>query len=209
MVRSCSYVVLDYVLDLTRIIVAHLRCLLVVVAKCCVVLVHVWIWLMRANGKKEKYQKICNKKMQTTPELLCKGYDVEFIDYLKYCRNLKFDQQPDYVYLRNLFRTIMNRYQYQYDWQFDWCLLQNNVSTYNVGGAPALQITPPVQHTPTQMTNVTPQQPQQQPMYTSRTQLPPVYANQQFVKPVQQPFYNPPVQQTYTYDNQQQTMNGY
>lgn len=85
---------------------------------------------LKANGKKEKYKKIQNKKMSTTPEMLCQGYDNEFIDYLKYCRNLVFDQQPNYDYLRKLFRNVMKKYNYQYDWNFDWVEKQNTTNNH-------------------------------------------------------------------------------
>ena len=57
---------------------------------------------MRANNKKEKYEKIMEKKMETSLENLCKGFPTEFSTYLAYCRNLRFDEKPDYKYLKDL-----------------------------------------------------------------------------------------------------------
>ncbi|KAL5276862.1 hypothetical protein ACFFRR_002210 [Megaselia abdita] len=59
---------------------------------------------MKANNKKQKYEKISEKKMSTPIEVLCKGFPAEFSMYLNYCRSLRFEEQPDYMYLRQLFR---------------------------------------------------------------------------------------------------------
>ena len=40
------------------------------------------------------------KKLSTTIESLCKGFPMEFVTYLTYVRNLRFDEKPDYAYLR-------------------------------------------------------------------------------------------------------------
>src|SRR5271155_2225110 len=41
---------------------------------------------LKAATKKQKYEKISEKKMATPVELLCKGYPAEFGMYLNYCR---------------------------------------------------------------------------------------------------------------------------
>ncbi len=42
--------------------------------------------------------------------------------FINYCRDLKFDEKPDYNFLRGLLQTIMKRHSYEYDGQFDWVL---------------------------------------------------------------------------------------
>lgn len=59
---------------------------------------------LKALNKKQKYERIFEKKMSTTIDVLCKGFPVEFAKYLKYCRMIRFDETPDYVYLRQIFR---------------------------------------------------------------------------------------------------------
>ncbi len=59
---------------------------------------------LRAVGKKEKYEKIMEKKMATPIETLCKHFPSEFITYLGYCRGLRFEDRPDYAYLRRLMK---------------------------------------------------------------------------------------------------------
>jgi len=46
----------------------------------------------------------------------------EFSKYLQYCRNLNFEERPDYNYLRGLFRGLMDRSGYTNDGAFDWIL---------------------------------------------------------------------------------------
>lgn len=73
-----------------------------------------------ARTKKEKYDKISEKKMSTPIEILCKGFPIEFATYLNYCRSLRFDDKPDYAYLRRLFRELFLRKGYALDFVFDW-----------------------------------------------------------------------------------------
>ncbi|ORX43473.1 kinase-like protein [Hesseltinella vesiculosa] len=77
---------------------------------------------IRAHTKKEKYQKIMEKKMSVSPEELCQGLDVEFSVYLQYIRSLRFDAKPDYSYLHKLFRTVFVRHSFKYDYEFDWTI---------------------------------------------------------------------------------------
>merc|ERR1712242_66578 len=78
---------------------------------------------LKANTKKEKYNKIMEKKMSTPVEVLCKGFPAEFATYLNYCRALRFDDKPDYAYLRRLFRDLFFRQGYAVDYRFDWTVL--------------------------------------------------------------------------------------
>jgi serine/threonine protein kinase len=48
---------------------------------------------------------IGDKKMCVPLDTLCEGAPVSFKKYLKYCRNLKFEETPDYKYMLNLFET--------------------------------------------------------------------------------------------------------
>jgi serine/threonine protein kinase len=77
---------------------------------------------LKATTKKQKYDKISEKKMSTPIELLCKGFPVEFCTYLNYVRHLRFDDKPDYAYLRKLFRDLFFREGCQYDLIFDWTI---------------------------------------------------------------------------------------
>ncbi|KAG0164851.1 serine/threonine protein kinase [Apophysomyces sp. BC1034] len=77
---------------------------------------------IRARTKKEKYDKIMEKKMTTPSDALCRGLHQEFAIYLNYVRSLRFDDKPDYSYLRKLFRDLFVREGFQYDYVFDWTI---------------------------------------------------------------------------------------
>ncbi|XP_022002569.1 casein kinase 1-like protein 11 [Helianthus annuus] len=79
---------------------------------------------LKAGTKKQKYDKISEKKMLTPIEVLCKSYPTEFTSYFHYCRSLRFDDKPDYSYLKRLFRDLFIREGYQFDYVFDWTVLK-------------------------------------------------------------------------------------
>jgi uncharacterized damage-inducible protein DinB len=47
----------------------------------------------------------------------------EFNEYIDYTRNLAFEAEPDYEYLRSLFRSVMAKNNHIYDNEFDWLKL--------------------------------------------------------------------------------------
>lgn len=47
--------------------------------------------------------------METTLEELCKGYPIEFKEYMEYCRRLKFEEDPDYKLCVGFFEKCMKR----------------------------------------------------------------------------------------------------
>ncbi|EPS66934.1 hypothetical protein M569_07842, partial [Genlisea aurea] len=79
---------------------------------------------LKAATKKQKYDKICEKKLSTPIEVLCKSHAVEFASYFHYCHSLTFDQRPDYGFLKRLFRELFAREGYQFDYVFDWTILK-------------------------------------------------------------------------------------
>merc|ERR1712013_536816 len=89
---------------------------------------------IKATGKKAKYEKIMEKKMKTPVEVLCKHFPTEFVTYLNYTRGLRFEDRPDYVYLRRLLKDLFFREGYQYDFVFDWTLLNGHGEDSVSGG---------------------------------------------------------------------------
>lgn len=79
---------------------------------------------LKAATKRQKYEKISEKKMSTPIEVLCKAFPSEFATYLSYTRALRFDEKPDYSFLRQLFRNLFHRQGFTYDYVFDWNLLK-------------------------------------------------------------------------------------
>eukprot|EP00246_Nothoceros_aenigmaticus_P014505 TRINITY_DN554_c0_g1_i2.p1 TRINITY_DN554_c0_g1~~TRINITY_DN554_c0_g1_i2.p1 ORF type:complete len:335 (+),score=61.24 TRINITY_DN554_c0_g1_i2:235-1239(+) len=83
---------------------------------------------LKAGTKKQKYEKISERKMSTPIEVLCKAYPSEFASYFHYCRSLRFDDKPDYAYLKRIFRDLFIREGYQFDYVFDWTILKHQQS---------------------------------------------------------------------------------
>ncbi|KAJ6673616.1 CASEIN KINASE 1-LIKE PROTEIN 3 [Salix viminalis] len=79
---------------------------------------------LKAATKKQKYDKICEKKLSTPIEVLCKSHPVEFASYMHYCHSLTFDQRPDYGFLRRLFRDLFSHEGYEFDYVFDWTIIK-------------------------------------------------------------------------------------
>ncbi|XP_010457413.1 PREDICTED: casein kinase 1-like protein 9 isoform X1 [Camelina sativa] len=79
---------------------------------------------LKAGTKKQKYDRISEKKVATPIEVLCKNQPTEFVSYFRYCRSLRFDDKPDYSYLKRLFRDLFIREGYQFDYVFDWTVLK-------------------------------------------------------------------------------------
>ncbi|WKY16816.1 hypothetical protein Q1695_001434 [Nippostrongylus brasiliensis] len=79
---------------------------------------------LKAATKRQKYDKISEKKISTSVEELCASYPEAFASYLRYSRTLGFEDTPDYGHLRQLFRNLFHRQGLRYDYLFDWNLLK-------------------------------------------------------------------------------------
>lgn len=77
---------------------------------------------MKARTMKEKYEKIMEKKIASPIDVLCKGFPEEFASFINYTRDLKFDDRPDYGYLRRLLKGIADKDSFQLDNIFDWVI---------------------------------------------------------------------------------------
>ncbi|VDP12313.1 unnamed protein product [Onchocerca flexuosa] len=75
---------------------------------------------LKAITKKQKYEKIS-----------------EFEMYFRYCHGLRFDEDPDYAYLKQLFRILFKKLNYQYDYTFDWTTLKQKETQKTVSLAHA------------------------------------------------------------------------
>ena len=63
---------------------------------------------LKAKSKEEKCQKIMEKKIDIPIEKLCKGLHKNFGIILHYCRSLLFDEKPNYDFIRNKLKEIIN-----------------------------------------------------------------------------------------------------
>jgi casein kinase 1 len=76
-----------------------------------------WNW---EDYEDTEYNRLVGTKISVSPEELCQGLPDEFATYLRYCRELEFDERPDYSYLRGLFQKLFYREGFGYDDVFDW-----------------------------------------------------------------------------------------
>jgi len=90
---------------------------------------------LKAPNKKQKYERISDKKIGTSVDQLCKGYATEFNQYLNYCRSLHFEDKPDYAYLRRLFRDLLAKDGSKYDAMYDWTVLKTKENDKITGGS--------------------------------------------------------------------------
>eukprot|EP00331_Platyophrya_macrostoma_P024720 CAMPEP_0176439262 /NCGR_PEP_ID=MMETSP0127-20121128/19834_1 /TAXON_ID=938130 /ORGANISM="Platyophrya macrostoma, Strain WH" /LENGTH=389 /DNA_ID=CAMNT_0017823489 /DNA_START=30 /DNA_END=1200 /DNA_ORIENTATION=- len=65
---------------------------------------------MRANNKKDKYERIMEKKLSTP------------IDFFARVSQASSDK-PDYAYLKTLLKDLFIKSGFELDWQYDWCII--------------------------------------------------------------------------------------
>ena len=75
---------------------------------------------------KDKISKLVQKKIQIPNDVLCSGLPNEFLHYMNYCKNLKFEERPDYDFLKGLFVKLLGLVVTNFKLQpneiiFDWC----------------------------------------------------------------------------------------
>ncbi|CAG5102155.1 Oidioi.mRNA.OKI2018_I69.chr1.g168.t2.cds [Oikopleura dioica] len=75
---------------------------------------------IQVQGKFKKLEAIHDKKKNTNFSDYLSGFPKEFVIFVDYCRNLPFKATPDYMFLRNLFRCLGQKWNIQYDLKFDW-----------------------------------------------------------------------------------------
>ena len=71
-------------------------------------------------NKLEKYQKIGEKKLKLPVEFYTNDLSEEITIYMNYCRNLLFDEKPDYAFLKRLFNNLFAVKGYLRDYKYDW-----------------------------------------------------------------------------------------
>lgn len=91
-----------------------------------------WMNLEGAT-KEEKHKKIADVKMKTSIIELCQGLPTEVTQYFQYVKDLTFAQEPCYLYLKKLFRTLLmtklNVNNLKFEWEKDQQENKENGST--------------------------------------------------------------------------------
>ena len=70
---------------------------------------------VQGTKKMERYLKIYKMKKNVTPEDLCKSLPPQMVSFMKYVKQLEFEQEPDYNYLRGLFHSILKQSKMNFD----------------------------------------------------------------------------------------------
>ena len=78
-----------------------------------------WVGLNIPN-KLVKYARIYKIKKLTKEEDLCSELPKQFCDYMKYVKKLKFEEEPNYNYLRWLFINLLISMKCENDLKFTW-----------------------------------------------------------------------------------------
>lgn len=85
---------------------------------------------LKAQNNKQKYERIGEKKRSTRAQDLCAGFPPQFAEYMNCVRNMRFDEEPDYDYLRDLMTDALKSVDEKEDGEYDWMLL-NDHKGYN------------------------------------------------------------------------------
>jgi len=78
----------------------------------------------KGTTKRDKYDKIMEKKMDLPIGELCKKLPIEMARYMYYCKELKFEEDPDYDELKRLFRQVFQQAFGSKNFDFDWNTLR-------------------------------------------------------------------------------------
>ena len=74
-------------------------------------------WQDLPGSMKRKQTLMLDMKKAITPQILCEGLPVEFEFILDHARKLKFEQRPNYRYLRGLVRKLLSKQEPTVDWE--------------------------------------------------------------------------------------------
>ena len=74
-------------------------------------------------NNKGKDEWVLKKKLEITLEELCKKLPIEFANYMHYVKSLRFEDRPDYSYLRRIFKELLYRENEDFDFIYDWMLV--------------------------------------------------------------------------------------
>jgi hypothetical protein len=95
---------------------------------------------IKNKNKQERYKLILNMKKKINEEnLVGDKNNKEFIEFVKYCRRLKFEENPDYNYLRGLMINCINKSNKTFDVFSNIPLNKNQINQINQRNKSSLQ----------------------------------------------------------------------
>ena len=75
---------------------------------------------LKVRSKEDRYKKILEKKKETSTQDLCKEFPHEFFEYVDYTKNLEYEENPDYDFLRQKFLDVLKGLNEEMDYIYDW-----------------------------------------------------------------------------------------
>ena len=75
---------------------------------------------LKVRSKEDRYKKILIKKKETSSQDLCKDFPHEFFEYVDYTKNLEYEENPDYDFLRQKFLDVLKGLNEEMDYIYDW-----------------------------------------------------------------------------------------
>ena len=75
---------------------------------------------IKSSDKDKRYQAIGLEKINVAPWTHFNNSPGEFILFLKYCRSLDFDEDPDYNYISNLLGNLYKHHGFDADNLYEW-----------------------------------------------------------------------------------------
>ena len=85
------------------------------------------------KNKEERYNKIKQTKKEIVINELCSDCPEEIGQYITYVKKLKYEEEPNYNYIKNLFYEILNKtgnkFYYLYDWDNTKTIIDVNLES--------------------------------------------------------------------------------
>ena len=75
---------------------------------------------VKGNDKKEKHDKILQRKMSVSINKICQGLPTDLVTYMYYCRSLTFEDKPDYTSLKKQFKDYFTAKGFNLNFSPDW-----------------------------------------------------------------------------------------
>ena len=81
---------------------------------------------LKIEDSEKRFKKITEIKKNSKTEELCKGLPKEIWEFYDYTKNLEFEENPDYDYMRGLFYNVLNNLNAENDIFFSWSNKDDN-----------------------------------------------------------------------------------
>ena len=72
------------------------------------------------KNKEERYEKIRQIKNDIEIKDLCGECPWEIGEYITYVKNLKYEEEPNYDFMKNIFRNLLNKLGFKFGYSYNW-----------------------------------------------------------------------------------------